>query len=51
MLSLCLRQTEDSVTVAAFAINVSFSVAEFISAELEKSAEFIVFTAARRDVS
>jgi hypothetical protein len=51
MLSLCFGQAKDSTAGAAFAVNVCFSVAEFISAELEKSAEAFIFTAACRDIS
>ena len=51
MLSLSLRQTKHRLAFGTFAVNVCFSVAEFISAELEKSAEAFIFTAACRDVS
>ena len=51
MLALRFRQAKDCATSAAFAVNVCFSVAEFISAELEKSAEAFVFASASRDVS
>ena len=46
MLALCLGQTEDRLAGLTFTVDVSFSVAKFISAKLEKTAEFFVFTSA-----
>ena len=51
MLSFCLRKAENSLAGGAFAIDVGFSIAEFIALELEKSAEFFVFTSSCIDVS
>ena len=50
MLALCLRKSENCLAGGAFAVNVSLSVAEFVFAELEEAAEFVVFTLASRDV-
>ena len=50
MLALCLRESEDCLARGALAVYVSLSVAEFVSAELEESAELVVFTLARYDV-
>ena len=45
VLALGARQSEDCLAFGAFAVNVSFSVLEFVFAELEEAAEFFVFTA------
>jgi hypothetical protein len=50
VLALCLRETEDRLASGALAIDVSFSVAEFILAESEEAAELVVFTLACRNV-
>jgi hypothetical protein len=51
MRALCLWQTKDCAARVALAVYVSFSVAELVSAELEKSAEAFVLASASRDVS
>ena len=51
MLTFCFGQAKDSTAGAAFAVNVCFSVTELVFAELEKSAEAFIFTAACRDIS
>ena len=51
VLSLCARQTKYGFALGTFAVNVSFSVTVHISAELEKSAELLVFCSALCDIS
>ena len=51
VLSFCFWKAEYRSASAAFAVNVCFAVAKLIFAELEKSAETFIFTAACRDVS
>ena len=51
MLALCLWQTQNRLAARAFAIYVGLSVAEFVSLELEKSAEFLVFATSFIDIS
>ena len=51
MLALCARKAKHRLTSGAFIINVSFSVSEFISAELEEAAEFLIFSPSFFDVS
>ena len=51
MLALGFGQTKHCAASVALAIDVSFAVAEFVSAKLEKSAKSIVFAAASRDVA
>jgi len=46
MFAFCFREAEDRFTVGAFFIDVCFSVAELITAELKESAELIVFASA-----
>ena len=51
MLTFCFGEAKNGFTGFTFTVDVSFSVTEFIFSELKKSAEFIVFTASRVDVS
>ena len=51
MLSLGARKAKHRLASWAFIINVSFSVSEFISAELEEAAEFLVFSTSFFDIS
>jgi hypothetical protein len=46
VLTLCFGEAKNCLAGFAFAIDVSFAVAEFVSAKLKKSTEFIVFTSA-----
>ena len=46
MLSTAAGKSKDRLAARALAVNVSFSVAEFISYELEKITEFFVLSAA-----
>ena len=49
--ALGLWQAKDGATPGAFFIDMSFTVAEAVTAQSEKSAEFFVFAAARLDIS
>ena len=49
--ALSLWQAKDGATPGAFFIDMSFTVAEAVTAQSEKSAEFFVFTTARLDIS
>ena len=51
VLPLGLWKSEDSLAVRTFAVNVSFTVSELVSAELEKSAEAIVFFSSGGNIS
>ena len=51
VLSLGFGKTEHCLAFWAFAVNVGLSVAEFVFAELEKSAELFVLTSSCRYVS
>ena len=51
MLALCLWQTQNRLAARAFAVYVGLSVAEFVSLELEKTAEFLVFATSFVDIS
>ncbi len=46
MLAFSFRESQDCFTMGAFSVNVSFSVAELITAELKESAEFLIFASA-----
>ena len=51
MLAFSLWQSEDCFAAWAFAVDVSFSVTEFISSELKEIAEFFIFRASFGDIS
>ena len=51
MLALSLGESENRLAGLAFTVDVSFTVTEFVFTKLKESAEFIIFTAARVDVT
>ena len=51
VLSARLWQSENCVATRALPVNVSFSVAKFISSETEEAAEFVVFTLSFGNIS
>ncbi len=45
VLTLCTGQTEHGTALGALAVNMCFSVSEFVSPQLKKAAEFFIFFA------
>ena len=50
MLSLGARQSENSLTFRTFTVYVGLSVADHISSQLEKAAEYFIFPSALSNV-